>query len=31
MQLFFTFADVYIKDVSAPLESVCCLGEIRDF
>ena len=26
MQLVFTFADVYFKDVSTPLESVCCLA-----
>ena len=26
MQLVSTFADVYFKDVSAPLESVCYLG-----
>ena len=26
MQLVFTFADVYFKDVSAALESICYLG-----
>ena len=26
MQLVSTFADVYFKDVSAPLESICYLG-----
>ena len=26
MQLVSTFADVYCKDVSAPLESICYLG-----
>ena len=26
MQLFSTFADVYFKEVSAPLESICYLG-----
>ena len=26
MQLFSTFADVYFKDISAPLESICYLG-----
>ena len=26
MQLISTFADVYFKDVSAPLESICYLG-----
>ena len=26
MRLFSTFADVYFKDLSAPLESICYLG-----
>ena len=26
MQLVSTFADVYFKDVSEPLQSTCCLG-----